>query len=1050
MSKSVINFKPIVTKCHIRALTFEKPFLFVGIGSTLHVFKTGDNGLKALISSKPIFTSFVITGVNTYLNSQTDSHIEIIVAISGNRFLSLYKFLYILSTNVYTFDDLLVGHNFYDWLLSIRLTHSLAFVVKAHNEVIVYDWQQNVIINTISGEDKCLLYSAELLYISEEPKGFVLASGTVFKQIVIWNWFQTQVDNSFKTQIQQRLEGHDGVIFALNYNKSLNILVSASDDRSVRIWTANSELGSESVGFWERNRFSLNQVFYGHLSRIWNVITITKPRPIVISVGEDGGQYFWDLTAKKLIQRVNGHRNSSIWSLAVDNESMISFSGGSDASIICCDIQNTITAFDPLIMSNIHPKQLVFIGQQELLYIFCVTISGDIYLLPTNTDSKSIKNSDYNYMLNTYCALDVNIKRNQIVLGSKFGDIAVVTIKMNLDNPLDICVKRVYTSKVLSVCFVDCNHFVSCGLNGVVKVMSVNTMTTISEYVLPNSRHRWPVDGLIYEKLLILGDRCGSVFVYKINEEKPFKEFRHLHGSNGVTAIKLKPKSKFMYSSGRNGKICEFLLEDQNCILLRAYRIFSDMEWIGNFTFDDTTNQLSYVYGFESRNFVIWDEIQQRFIESVDCGGGHRSWDYINHQNQHNLCYTKHENLLCYRKKLSKINVNSNIILNKTFHTKKINCCHILFTTSLNTYISIAGEDNIIHIGNYNHRSKLIKLETQLFGHISNICAITGCLSHKSSDSCFMVSVGGRTQLILWSIQLKDNQLFCKQLFNKFLWDSDIIQNRTKKINNLSLISNPQIRYLDANISKINDNKYLITTACSDSSFRLFIFDSTLMIFYLLNTTSYNTSCVLRVLTVNQSHVITTSNDGTLRLWFLGSGFTGQMISSDNDFQSKQIDLKSVFEMRLHESGINALFVYSLNDELFIIVTGGDDNTLVLSLFSILSDDIILISSVNDKYTHLSQITGIKIVSDCQLLSASIDQRIIIWKYSSNVYSKSLSLEPICFIISSIADISSIVAFFSDVNEWHVMVCGEGFELLDDECVDLLLMELLFPKVIDV
>ncbi|CAG2167000.1 unnamed protein product, partial [Oppiella nova] len=341
------------------------------------------------------------------------------------------------------------------------------------------------------------------------------------------------------------------------------------------------------------------------------------------------------------------------------------------------------------------------------------------------------------------------------------------------------------------------------------------------------------------------------------------------------------------------------------------------MEWIGNFCFDANTHQMSYIYGFDSRNFVVWDEREQRFIESIDCGGGHRSWDFV----------------------MSKIRVNSDLMVSKMSHSKKINCCSLLFTTS-SMYFATAGEENVIHINSLDMKTHAFQIELYLFGHISNISAITCSSPKKCPNTCYMVSVGGRTQLMLWFIEIKDKNLFCKQLLNKFLWDSNDMHNRTKDMKTCSP-EDPQIRYLDANMCQISDDQYLISTACSDSAFRLY-------------TTSVNTSCVLRVLNAFKSHVITASNDGTLKIWSLMEGYLDKLLA--DDLQSKPIELNSVFEMRTHEAGINALDICLLN--------------------------------------------GIKILSRNRILSAAIDQRIILWKYELDSEELCLNLEPISSHVS--------------------------------------------------
>lgn len=594
------------------------------MGSTLHILKTNKNGLNKLLLTRIIFQNFNINGIKVMINDfnsqSNDNNIELKVVFYGNRFLTVYQLLYNEINENLSLNQLMKSHNFHDWIIDVRLSHEIVFIVKAHNEVVVFNWKTNHILNTIQGLDKCILYSAFLLYISLSPLGFVLSSGTVFKEIVIWSSFDDNCDHNSNTV--QRLRGHDGVIFAINYNQELNTLVSASDDRSVRIWSAINESNSSvnSIDFWNNNKFSLSHIFYGHLARIWSVVTISNPYPIVISVGEDSSLCFWNINDKKLVQKVEGHKNASIWSLALDSESLIAYSGGSDSCLTSFDIINILTKFKSVVKCNLDPKTVSFISGDKL---FSSTNSGDLIIISMlNNDVISLSNSETKDK--KFCAIDINEERNQILLGSNCGNIAIIEINNKNENPYNITIKKVHNEKVFSVCFVDCHNFMSCSNKGEVFLLDSKTFSQLGEYQLPNSRHRWPVAGLLFGQMLIIGDRCGSVFVYLKSKRDPTQEYRNLHARNGVTAIHLKPKTNFMYSSGRNGKIFEYLLEETKCSLLRTFRIFTDMEWIGKFLFDKS-GQLSYICGFESRNFVVWDEREQRFVYSIECGGGHRS-----------------------------------------------------------------------------------------------------------------------------------------------------------------------------------------------------------------------------------------------------------------------------------------------------------------------------------------------------------------------------------------------------------------------------------------
>ena len=90
---------------------------------------------------------------------------------------------------------------------------------------------------------------------------------------------QGKQDENNRTAILQRLTGHKGVIFAINFNKSGTILSSVSDDRSIRLWKITNLSTFESNGFVE----SL-LVVYGHTARVWDAKLLET---CFVSIGED-------------------------------------------------------------------------------------------------------------------------------------------------------------------------------------------------------------------------------------------------------------------------------------------------------------------------------------------------------------------------------------------------------------------------------------------------------------------------------------------------------------------------------------------------------------------------------------------------------------------------------------------------------------------------------------------------------------------------------------------------------------------------------------------
>jgi WD40 repeat protein len=263
-----------------------------------------------------------------------------------------------------------------------------AVIVTAHNELLelkVLDRDRShgdgsalLQLNALFSGPRCGLYSASLSWLS--PTQLLIASGTVFGEIVIWSL------NSDGSSIEARrnyiFTGHEGSIFgvrisdktALDDGTELRLLASCSDDRTIRIWNISDlsrgiKLDGEDLSEVERDSSRttgfLNYVSeeavtaskdlcvavdMGHLSRIWDIRFAIERQDkgyisTIISVGEDATCQKWDLSYTGLEQTTfalshiasNGyHEGKSIWSLATSDVSAcpLVFTGGSDGKIV--------------------------------------------------------------------------------------------------------------------------------------------------------------------------------------------------------------------------------------------------------------------------------------------------------------------------------------------------------------------------------------------------------------------------------------------------------------------------------------------------------------------------------------------------------------------------------------------------------------------------------------------------------------------------------------------------------------------------------------------
>jgi WD40 repeat protein len=198
---------------------------------------------------------------------------------------------------------------------------ALAF---AHNFVEIYDIQPTVpkLLYSIQCQVRCILNSAR--FFGHTRKDLVLASGTVFNDIYLW-----KVEDG---QVFRELKGHEGVIFSIRFNHDASRIISASDDRTVRVW------GSDDAPL----------ILFGHTARVWDCMFVDG---YIVSISEDSTCRVWNEEGD-CVTCWEGHAGKNIWSCAVDPEHKTVATGGQDSGILLWSMRsienNKVDAKDDL------------------------------------------------------------------------------------------------------------------------------------------------------------------------------------------------------------------------------------------------------------------------------------------------------------------------------------------------------------------------------------------------------------------------------------------------------------------------------------------------------------------------------------------------------------------------------------------------------------------------------------------------------------------------------------------------------------------------------
>lgn len=124
----------------------------------------------------------------------------------------------------------------------------------------------------------------------------------MFNQVLLWK-VQGKKDENNRTSVLQRLSGHEGVIFSINFNKSGTLLSSVSDDRSIRLWKITNLSTFESNGHVEPLL-----VVYGHAARVWDAKLLET---CFVSIGEDLVCNVWSYDGN-VVKTHKGHTGKGV------------------------------------------------------------------------------------------------------------------------------------------------------------------------------------------------------------------------------------------------------------------------------------------------------------------------------------------------------------------------------------------------------------------------------------------------------------------------------------------------------------------------------------------------------------------------------------------------------------------------------------------------------------------------------------------------------------------------------------------------------------------
>lgn len=143
-----------------------------------------------------------------------------------------------------------------------------------------------------------------------------------------------------------------------------------------------------------------------------------------------------------------------------------------------------------------------------------------------------------------------------------------------------------------------------------------------------------------------------------------------------------------------------------------------------------------------------------------------------------------------------------------------------------------------------------------------------------------------------------------------------------------------------------------------------------------------------------------------------------------------------------HSCGVNSLHIQELPKGQFLVASGSDDGSIHVCLLEVTQDGdeaepetcLRILERVARPCSHAAHVTGIRVLRPDLVLSASVDQRLTLWRLSWD------SLEELSTTFFYVPDLAELdcweVVEAGGEQCWYCVLCGQGLELLRCAALD--------------
>ncbi|KAK4508244.1 hypothetical protein PRZ48_001982 [Zasmidium cellare] len=946
-----------------------------------------------------------------------------------------------------------------DWILDVGCSGashhggSLAMLVTAHNglQMLPSSTLDGGKIEPLVPGSNCILYCAEIRWLSGSQ--CLIASGTAFGDVIVWSCILKDVDGKLCAEYQTHytFSAHEGSIFGVQISSSevaerlggrQRLLATCSDDRTIRLWDV-SDLSKGSPTLIEQQRQtgfgsiadndayappSLGKVM-GHMSRIWHIRfehDTTTGDVFVLSFGEDASNIIWAITANSgktglpySLQQVGlqrPHNGKNIWSLALKNHRVAT--GGADGAVSLQRFLTLQTDQDESYSEGSAAKNIgVFraYGFVDNAQILASTDRGSLYLVDLpgkdvvyTTISDAIPGlRGYSVMASiSGCAFVAGAdgevwvykhhSRTLTPIATTGRKVAGLFVQQVSANPLEIVLLITNMGKsTASLYYIEPDRSHDASRSDVQELCIPNGFVTTSFAHARREGHN----------LVFLGSRNGSIanFDTTLKDEDDrtphMSQYPGAHGVETVTEILIAPGSSdnemYLTSSGRDGTyaVHEVTFVDQRPNMRTVHQISlpfgPNIEGMG---FNEQDHL--WLWGFRSTQFVVLDIATQQEVMAVECGGAHRIWSFQPNRDGGIFVWTKASKL--YRQIQLQLPCE---MINPGGHGREIKCTAI--SPDGSRLIATGAEDTDIKLSTYQNGT--FRTLHTLQKHNTGIQHL-----QWSSNGSYLFSSGGFEELFVWKIT-KD----IPSINIGVICESKHPRSGTS-----------DLRIMSFDVQDSDEATFNIIAVYSDSTLRSWHKPQT-QTWILLAKGDYLTSCLTQCL-----HLNTTSTHLQDSPRLLTASTDGHIASWNHSDELQRLSWSS--RHKIHQNAILALTSCNLPTQSRLLITGGDDNAIGITLHRPDGNSFRTLLLPN---AHAAAVTALAIVKADRgrvwLVSASIDQRVKLWRVGIDLGKEGVDGVDVRLVgdwLTSVADVSCMEVLELEEGK-GVLVCGVGMDV---------------------